>query len=106
LTIYIQHFVNGVKKENSRYLVEQFSAIEWSLNEQSPDRATVAVVMKICCEKYRYQFSQFKAVYTAVEKGQISGSRFTCSDVQKQDLSVYQKVFEARRISSREEAMV
>ena len=101
-----QHFVNGVKKENPRYLAEQFSAIERFLNEQSPDRAMVAVVMKICCEKYRYQFSQFKAVYTAVEKGQISGSRFTCSDVQKQDLSVYQKAFEARCTFSREEAMV
>ena len=87
--------------------MEQFSAIERFLNEQSPDRATVAVVMKICCEKYRYQFSQFKAVYTAVKKGQISSSsRFTCSDVQKQDLSMYQKAFEARCTSSREEAMV
>lgn len=41
-----------------------------------------------------------------VEKGQISGNRFTCSDVQKQDLSVYQKAFEARCTSSREEALV
>lgn len=97
-----QHFVNGVKKENPRYLVEQFTQIERFLDEKAPDRAIVAVVMKLCCENYRYQFSQFKTVYSAVEKGQVDTNGFTCSDVQKQDLSVYQRAFDdrCRRASS------
>jgi len=96
-----QHFVNGVKKENPRYLEEQFSAIENFLNEKDPDRATVAVVMKICCEHWRYKFSQFRQVYQSVAQGQITLGEYSASmgTVQKQQLSVYQKAFNDRCLS-------
>ncbi|MGI6766430.1 MAG: hypothetical protein ACOX4R_04345 [Lentihominibacter sp.] len=41
-----QHFINGVKKENPRYLKEQFSAINAFLDKEAPDRKTVAAAMK------------------------------------------------------------
>ena len=93
-----QHFVNGVKKENPRYLDDQFSAIEEFLNEKDPDRATVAVVMNVCCENWRYRFSQFKQVYKSVEQGQITLSEYAApmDAVQKQQMSVYQKAFDDR----------
>ena len=93
-----QHFVNGVKKENPRYLVEQFSAIEDFLNKKDPDRATVAVVLKLCCENWRYRFSQFKEVFKSVEQGQISWAEYIApmDEVQKQTLSTYQKAFNDR----------
>jgi hypothetical protein len=93
-----QHFINGVKKENPRYLVEQFSAIEDFLNKKDPDRATVAVVLKLCCENWRYRFSQFKEVFMSVEQGQISWAEYIApmDEVQKQALSTYQKAFNDR----------
>lgn len=78
-----QHFVNGVKKENPRYLVEQFSQIEKFLEKEDPDRATVAVVMKVCCEKWRYRFSQFKEVYAAVKNGETGNTGYVPNEVQK-----------------------
>ena len=102
-----QHFVNGVKKENPRYLNEQFSAIEEFLTEKNPDRATVAVVMKACCENWRYKFSQFKQVYKSVEDGQITLAEHVASmdAVQKQQMSVYQKAFNDRCRSSESEVI-
>ena len=58
-----QHFVNGFKKENPRYVGEQLRAVERFLDEEAPDKAFVAKVMKECCAKFRYKFSQFKNVY-------------------------------------------
>ncbi len=93
-----QHFINGVKKENPRYLVDQFSAIEEFLDRKQPDRATVAVVFKICCENWRYKFSQFKEVYKTVEQGQVSWAEYMApmDTIQKQALSTYQKAFDDR----------
>ena len=54
-----QHFINGVKKENPRHLAKQFGAIERFLDAENSDRSLVSEVMKICCNKFRYQFSQF-----------------------------------------------
>ena len=58
-----QHFVNGVKKENPRHLTKQFRAIEQFLDSEKPERSLVAIVLKHCCEDFRYRFTQFKAVY-------------------------------------------
>ena len=91
-----QHFVNGVKKENPRYIAEQFTQIEAFFDQQHADRATVAVVMKICCEKWRYRFSQIRIVYQDVVNGKIPEAANISSEVQKQDLSVYQKAFNQR----------
>jgi hypothetical protein len=99
-----QHFVNGVKKENPRYLVEQFSQIEKFLEKEDPDRATVAVVMKVCCEKWRYRFSQFKEVYAAVKNGETGDTGYIPNEVQKQNLSLYQKAFDERCAAAGKEA--
>lgn len=91
-----QHFINGFKKENPRYLSQQLSAVESYLNEKNPERSFVAGVMKICCEQYRYKFSQFSTVYEQVEKGLISEAAISCNSVKAQDMSVYQRAFNDR----------
>jgi len=91
-----QHFINGFKKENPRYLTQQLTAVEEYLSKRQPERAFVAGVMKVCCEQYRYKFSQFITVYEQMEKGLISEAAISCSSVQTQDLSVYQQAFSDR----------
>ena len=91
-----QHFINGVKKENPRYLKEQLSAIEEFLDREAASRATVAAAMKYACEKYRYTFKQFRTVYQLVKGGQLADNTYQATDVQKQDLSFYAEAFRAR----------
>ena len=91
-----QHFINGVKKENPRYLKEQLAAIEEFLDKEKADRVTVAAAMKYACEKYRYTFKQFRTVYQLVKDGQLSDNTYQATDVQKQDLSFYAEAFRAR----------
>lgn len=91
-----QHFINGVKKENPRYIAQQLDAIDRFLDSQKADRGTVAVAMKISCEKFRYKFSQFRVVYQMVLAGRVSDNAYTASAVQTQDMSVYAKAFRAR----------
>jgi transposase len=91
-----QHFVNGVKKENPRYLTKQFSLIEDYLEKEAPDRRLVAKVMTYCCEHYRYQFGQFSAVFEAMKPVKPLDGELFCSDVQKKDLGTYQKAFDDR----------
>ena len=52
--------------------------------------------MAECCKKFRYRFSQFKTVYEQMEKGYLSDNIYTVTDVQKQDLAVYNKAFKDR----------
>jgi len=92
-----QHFINGFKKENgSRHICQQLGAVEKFLEKENPSRDMVATVMKLCCEKWRYRFSQFTVVYERVKAGHQSPSVIEFSDVQKRDLAVYQKAFEER----------
>ena len=63
-----QHFINGIKKENPRHISKQLRAIEQFLDAENPDKSLVAQVMKECCQKYRYQFSQFKVVYSLAKQ--------------------------------------
>lgn len=91
-----QHFVNGVKKENPRYICQQLTAIEDFLDKEKPELSFVAIVFKQCCETFRYRFSQFKVTYQLVKDGQVSGNAYTCSDVQTQDLSFYAQAFKNR----------
>ena len=93
-----QHFINGVKKENPRYLKEQLSAIEEFLDREAPSRAMVAAAMKYACEKYRYSFKQFKTVFQLIKSGQLSDNTYQATDVQKQDLSFYAEAFRARMV--------
>ena len=91
-----QHFANGVKKENPRYIAAQLCAIERFLDAEKPERALVADVMKVCCEQYHYRFSQFRNTFLLVKAGRETPEVFACTDVQKQDLSYYQEAFRAR----------
>ena len=52
--------------------------------------------MAECCKKFRYRFTQFKAVYEQMEKEYLSDNIHTVTDVQKQDLAVYNKAFKER----------
>lgn len=91
-----QHFINGFKKENPRYLRDQLEQVEKYLLQKNPERAFVAAVMAECCRNYRYRFSQFRTVYELMEKGLVSDNVYKASDVQKQNLSVYTKAFHDR----------
>jgi hypothetical protein len=93
-----QHFINGVKKENPRYLKEQLAAIEEFLDKEKADRVTVAAAMKYACEKYRYTVKQFRTVFQLVKSGQLSDNTYQATDVQKQDLSFYAEAFRARMV--------
>lgn len=96
-----QHFINGVKKENPRHIYKQLFAIEQFLLAQEAERGLVAAVMKECCEHYRYQFSQFKTVYTLkktggnIEAGTVMPTNIS-ANVEYKDLTVYAKAYLAR----------
>ncbi len=103
-----QHFVNGVKKENPRYVAEQLRAISRYLDEQAPDKSFVALVMKECCEKYRYKFSQFKAVFD-LRKTEEHGTgeagttyKTTGTGVEYKGMDVYAKAFQDRVVKAEE----
>jgi len=93
-----QHFINGVKKENPRHIAKQLRAIEQFLEAENPDRSLVAEVMKECCDKFRYQFSQFKTVYALVKAGHSlpddeSLNACPAVGVQYKDMVAYSKAF-------------
>ena len=96
-----QHFINGVKKENPRHIAKQLRAIEQFLDAEAPDKSLVAQVLKECCEKYRYQFSQFKVVYSLAKAGRQISTKdaqncVPSGNVQYQDLSIYSRAFKER----------
>ena len=88
-----QHFINGFKKENTRYLFKQLSAVEAFLDAENPPKDLVAAVMAECCKHYRYQFSQFKAVYDRMNAPQIPLYATPLDEVQQAGLEVYRQVF-------------
>ena len=96
-----QHFINGIKKENPRHISKQLRAIEQFLDAEDPDKSLVAQVMKECCQKYRYQFSQFKVVYSLAKAGRELATddcraQIPSGSVVYTDLSVYAKAFRER----------
>ena len=96
-----QHFINGVKKENPRHIAKQLRAVEQFLEKENPDRSLAAEVMKECCAKYRYQFSQFKVVYALVKAGRSlpddeSTNACLVVGVQYKDMAAYSKAFQER----------
>lgn len=90
-----QHFINGFKKENPRHLFKQLSAVEDFLAFESPPQHIVAAVMAECCNKFRYRFSQFEAVYHQMKAGYINNS-LQLNDVQYAEMEVYQRAFMER----------
>jgi hypothetical protein len=51
-----QHFINGFKKENPRYLSEQLGAVEKFLDEENPKREVMTETIAICCRNWRCKF--------------------------------------------------
>lgn len=99
-----QHFVNGVKKENPRYVADQLRAIDRYLDEQAPSKTFVALVMKECCEHYRYQFSQFRTVFELLKSETASkceeSAAYPHTGVEYKGLDVYAKAFQDRVVKA------
>lgn len=94
-----QHFINGFKKENGRHLAKQLLAVDAFLEAERPSRLLVAEVMRVCCENWRYRFSQFQAIYSLCQaKLATTPTTVELSDVEKRSLDRYQEAFEQRSI--------
>jgi hypothetical protein len=94
-----QHFINGFKKENPRHLFKQLSAVEDFLESEKPPRHLVSEVMAECCLKFRYQFSQFKAVYDQMSVHYRTANAAVMGCVQHASLDVYQQAFLERSVN-------
>jgi hypothetical protein len=91
-----QHFINGFKKENGRFIYKQLKAVEGFLDSANPERDLVADVMKECCRDFRYQFSQFKVVYERMAAGRMPAELSTpmaVTDVEHATMETYQLAF-------------
>lgn len=90
-----QHLINGFKKENdSRHIYKQLKAVEDLLAAENPPKDLVAKVMAECCARFRYRFTQFRAVY---EMMKASGAPAVLipemDEIQKASLGAYQQAF-------------
>ena len=94
-----QHFINGFKKENPRHLFKQLSAVEAFLESENPPKSLVAAVMAECCRRFRYQFSQFKAVYEQMSIQPAASNAAPMDAVQRASLDAYQKAFMERSVN-------
>ena len=64
----LEHFINGVCKENPRYRYEQLQAIEHFLDSKKPiDRDWLEQVFASCCDQYAYRVSEFEVVFSHLE---------------------------------------
>jgi transposase len=88
-----QHFINGFKKENPRHLFKQLTAVEGFLEAEAPTRDLVAAVMAECCRDFRYQFTQFKAVYDRAKVQLTPVLAGSIDEVQRANLETYQQAF-------------
>jgi len=88
-----QHFINGFKRENTRHLFKQLSAVEAFLAAENPPKTLVAKVMAECCRNYRYQYTQFKAVYDQMSAPYATSATAPMADVQRANLEMYQQAF-------------
>jgi hypothetical protein len=55
--------------------------------------------MAECCRLYRYQFSQFHAVYDVMRAGCRHDAPPNSMDVSERGMDAYQKAFEARCVA-------
>ena len=90
-----QHFINGFKKENPRHLFKQLSAVEAFLEAEDPPKVLVTEVMKECCSKFRYQYTQFKAVYYRMSAPYAKSAitSLPVQEVRHANLEAYQQAF-------------
>jgi hypothetical protein len=83
--------------------------MEQFLDAENPDKSLVAQVLKECCSKYRYQFSQFKVVYSLAKASRElttddCRAEIPTGSVEYKDLSAYARAFAER--TDREEAAI
>ena len=98
-----QHFINVVKKENPRYVADRLRAIDKFLDEQAPTKTFVAMVMKECCEHYRYRFTQFQSVFELLKSEEAAkggGSAYPHAGVEYKGMDVYTKAFQDRVVKA------
>lgn len=99
-----QHFVNGVKKENPRYIAEQLRAIDAFLDKEAPSKTLVAEVMKACCEQYRYSYKQFLVVYQMKKAGisthLLPSKAVTTTPVEYKELADYAEAYRQRIVKA------
>lgn len=94
-----QHFINGVKKENPRYIAEQLALIEHFLDNEHADRALVAELFKECCQHLKYKFKQVRSVYDTLKASHATSrheptTTVLTGDVDHAALSDYQMRFD------------
>jgi hypothetical protein len=68
-------------------------AVEALLEAENPPRDLVANVMAECCLKFRYQFTQFKAVYDRMKAESIPVPMPEIDEIQQATLETYQLAF-------------
>ena len=81
--------------------IQESDAEMEKVDAEDSDKSLVAQVMKECCQKYRYQFSQSKVVYSLAKAGRELSSddcraQIPSGNVIYTNLSVYAKAFRER----------
>ena len=99
-----QHFINGVKKENPRYVADQLRAIDKYLDEQALTKTFVAMVLKECCEHYSYRFTQIQAVFEVLKSEEAAkdeeSAAYPHAGVEYKGMDVYTKAFQDRVVKA------
>jgi transposase len=88
-----QHFINGFHKENGRHMFKQISAVESFLEAETPTKELASAVMAECCRHFRYQFTQFRAVYERMKTECLPASAAQFDEVHYAQLDMYQQAF-------------
>ena len=97
----MRHLSSDEKKENGRGITKRWGAYGRCVGAKNPGRATVAQIMKVGCQEYGYQVSQFKVVYSLAKAGRELANddcraQIPSGSVVYTDLSVYAKAFRER----------
>lgn len=65
----LDHYINGVCKEHTRYRFEQLKAIERFLDSRKPiDKDFLEQVLAACCNQYAFSISGLESLFTWMEK--------------------------------------
>jgi hypothetical protein len=68
----LQHFINGVLKENPRYQYQQLNAILGLMEKGNVGNDVLEKVLEECCRGYHYKLTAFQSVLDAVMAGGAS----------------------------------
>jgi len=69
----MEHFLNGVAKENPRYLYEQFNAMEGLIKERNPQEKELEDVISRCCATFSYKVMQLTQIWNGMAGEQFPG---------------------------------